>query len=135
MLFAGSFNFDLVQLYPEPAHAFLLWQTYLHRVDPLTKIIHTPSMQMEVAKAVQDLHSLNGETIALLFAIYTAAVTSLAEDECIRSFGQQKSILLPQYAAATQQALAAAGLMRNTSMLVLQAFAIHLVSLSFPQGY
>ncbi|KAH8157930.1 hypothetical protein CIB48_g10309 [Xylaria polymorpha] len=34
---------------PSPAHAFRLWQTFLEKVNPLTKVIHVPSVQPNFA--------------------------------------------------------------------------------------
>ncbi len=38
-------------LWPDPAQVFRLWQIYLDKVNPLTKIIHVPTLQPYLASA------------------------------------------------------------------------------------
>src|SRR5688572_4946521 len=56
-------------LWPEAAHIFRLWQIYLDRVNPLTKIIHVPSLQPYVAEAASGTQNVPKNFEALLFSI------------------------------------------------------------------
>lgn len=63
-----------------------------------------------------------------MFAIYAAAVMSLKDDECKRTLGEPRETLLPRYNSATKTALSRAKFMGTNSIVVLQAFVLHLFS-------
>ncbi|CAK7218404.1 hypothetical protein SCUCBS95973_003472 [Sporothrix curviconia] len=119
---------DLSRAHPQPVRAFMLWQTYLLSVNPLSKVIWAPQVQDLVIQATSSYGSLSAANVALLFSIYAAAVSSLPEEECLSKLGEPKHPLLAKYLACAQQALAAAGFMRSTSLMLLQAFAIFLLA-------
>ena len=64
---------------------------------------------------------------ALMFAMYFAAITSLAPDECMIQFGENKEDLLKRYRFGTEQALVQAELLNSMEMVTLQALVIYLV--------
>lgn len=107
--------------------AFMLWQTFLQNVNPLSKVIHAPLVQPQVIEASKDFDSLPRPATALLFAIYAAAVLSLKEEECQAQLNASKSVLLSRYFSACQQALAAASFMKSRNIVTLQAYVIFLV--------
>ncbi|CAK7198156.1 hypothetical protein SEUCBS139899_000814 [Sporothrix eucalyptigena] len=119
---------DLKSLHPQPVHTFILWQTYLLSVNPLSKVIWAPQVQELVIQATSGYDSLSSANVALLFSIYAAAVSSLSDDECQAKLGEPKQPLLAKYLACAQQALAAAGFLRSTSLVLLQSFAIFLLA-------
>lgn len=116
--------------HPPPHLAFTLWQTYLRNVNPITKVIHAPSVQELVVEAIRDPDSVSRNTTALLLSIYAAAVMSMTTADCLLKLGEPRHIMLTRYAANALQALAAGGLIRSTSFVLLQAYTIYLVSLS-----
>lgn len=67
----------------------------------------------------------------LLFAIYTAAITSMDEKSCQEVMGESKNTLLTRYITATQHALIKAGFLNSLDLVVLQAFVLYLVSHCF----
>lgn len=119
---------DLAQLYPLANHAFILWQKFLENVNPLSKVIHAPSVQPEVIKANTDPSSSSFTSLALLFSIYAAAIMSLTKVDVECLFGQSKEALQHTYTSGAQQALSSAGFMKAANMTLLQAFTIYLVS-------
>lgn len=106
-----------------------LWQTFIENVNPLTKLVHVPSLQLAIDKAVIDIKLMPRGFEALMFAIYSMAVLSLTEDECNEVLGESRAILLPRYVSATKQALLRAEFMSSTSTVVLQAFILHILSI------
>ena len=64
-----------------------------------------------------------------MFAIYSMAVLSLTEDVCKEILGETRAILLPRYVAATKEALSRARFMSSTSIVVLQALVLHILSI------
>lgn len=107
--------------------AFMLWQTFLQNVNPLSKVIHAPLVQPIVIEASKDFDTVPKPSIALLFAIYAAAVMSLKDEDCQSQLNAPKTLLLTRYFSACQQALAAASFMNSRNLVTLQAFVIFLV--------
>lgn len=105
-----------------------LWHVFLENVDPLTKVIHGPSLQSEIQNAIFDLSSVSKSLEALLFAIYSAAVVSLRDHDCERRFGKSRKTLLSRYRVATKVALSRAKFMGSANLVALQALLIHLLS-------
>lgn len=113
-----------------PSNVILeLWNIFTDNVDPLTKIIHVPTMRPAMEKVASGAESIPRSLEALMFAIYSAAVMSLDDVECRRRFGISHRPLLSHYIAATQTTLARARFMGTTSLVVLQALVIHLLSI------
>jgi hypothetical protein len=63
-----------------------------------------------------------------MFAIYSAAIMSLNDDECKHRFCKPRKILLSRYIIATKAALLRARFMETTSLVVLQTLVLHLLS-------
>ena len=106
-----------------------LWQTFIQNVNPLSKLVHVPTLQPAIEKATTNLDHVPRGFEALMFAIYSVAVLSLKEDECEDLLGEARSILLHRYVAATKAALSRARFMSSTSIVVLQALMLHLLSI------
>jgi hypothetical protein len=64
-----------------------------------------------------------------MFAIYSMAVVSLTNDECEDMLGEAKTPMHRRYVAATKTALTRAKFMSTTSITVLQAFLLHVLSI------
>ncbi|KFX98983.1 hypothetical protein V490_02004 [Pseudogymnoascus sp. VKM F-3557] len=106
-----------------------LWQTFIDNVNPLIKVVHIPSLQIAMDKAISNIENIPRGFEALMFAIYHIAVISLTDDECNEIMGETRAILLRRYMAATKAALSRAKFMSTSSIVVLQAMAIHLTSI------
>lgn len=105
-----------------------LWQIFIENVDPLTKIVHVPTVHPAIQKAASNTESIPRSFEALMFAIYGAAVMSLKDDECKQRLGEPRKLLLSRYIAATKVALSRAKFMGTISLVVLQALVLHLLS-------
>ncbi|KJK66797.1 specific transcription factor domain protein [Aspergillus parasiticus SU-1] len=128
LLFGPASTPNLSGLHPNPVHIFKLWQTFLENVNPLTKIIHVPTLQQRILNASGNLNSMPSELEALMFAIYCAAIRSLSDEEVLQGFGKSRTTLLGQYQQAAQSALVKAGLLKTSNMVILQAFVIFILS-------
>lgn len=115
--------------HPTPELINRLWKTFCENVHPLTKVIHAPSLQLAIERAAINLERIPRGFEALMFAIYSMAVVSLTGDECKDMLGQSRGVLLPRYVSATKAALSRARFMSTTSLVVLQAFVLHLFSI------
>lgn len=119
---------DLRSQHPEPMQAFRLWQAFLDNVNPLTKVIHAPTMQQHLLEATGNPDDMSKATESLLFAIYSCAVYSMSNSECEKVTGEAKSVVLTRYQCAARQALISAGLLKTSNIMVLQAYTLFLVS-------
>jgi hypothetical protein len=123
-----SLESDVRPEHPLPESILQLWQVFVDNVDPLTKALHVPTIRLGVQRAASNTESLPPSFEALMFAIYSAAVTSLKDDECKKRFGEGRHILLRRYLTATKVALSRAKFMGTNSLIVLQALVLYLIS-------
>ncbi|KAI3323300.1 hypothetical protein HD806DRAFT_498754 [Xylariaceae sp. AK1471] len=115
---------------PSAAQAFRLWQTFLERVNPLTKVIHVPSLQPKLVEATTDPTSIPKNVEALLFSIYVMAVVSLSERECQQQLGCTKDEAYQRFSTGCRIALMRIGIMKTYDLVVLQALVLYLFSLA-----
>ncbi|KAK7517375.1 fungal-specific transcription factor domain-containing protein [Phyllosticta citriasiana] len=120
---------DLRNFHPQSHHIFTLWQAYLDNVNPLVKLLHAPTVQRQVLKAVSNLEAIDAETELLMFSIYLMAVVSMTSDECQSTLGENKPHLLTKFQYATKVALHRAGFLRSSDLVVLQAFILFLLAM------
>ncbi|KAI9762328.1 MAG: hypothetical protein M4579_000477 [Chaenotheca gracillima] len=114
--------------HPSPERIDQLWQLFIENVDPLTKVVHVPTVGPAIRKAASNIKMIPRSFEALMFAIYGAAVMSLNDDDCKQRFGEARQILLSRYISATKAALSRAKFMGTISLVVLQALVLHLIS-------
>ena len=69
---------------------------------------------------------------ALLFSIYSLAITSMSDAHCKDVFGDERSFLIAKYQFGAQQALLNAEFLRPSTLAVLQALFLYLVSIYSP---
>lgn len=119
---------NLRDLHPSTVHIFRLWQRFLESVNPLIRIFHAPTVQQQVLDATADLDNVSKGVEALMFGIYTMAIASFPEFECVPIFGDTKETLLKRYQSGSQLALQRAGLLRSSDLTILQAYVLYLVS-------
>ncbi|KAK3297331.1 fungal-specific transcription factor domain-containing protein [Chaetomium fimeti] len=130
MLLGGdSPEVDLANLWPSPAQILPLWQVYLDRVNPLTKIIHVPSVQPYMAAVITDSKALPRNVEALLFSIFVMAVVAMTPDECKALLGIAREEALQRYSSGVRLTLVRVGFLRSHDMIILQALVIYLISL------
>ncbi|OJJ45117.1 hypothetical protein ASPZODRAFT_677832 [Penicilliopsis zonata CBS 506.65] len=118
---------SLLERHPQPRHIFALWQAFAENVCPLAKIVHTPTLQQQIFETSWRLETATRPLEALLFAIYALAITSTNTGDCIRLFGETRSVLLHRYRSAAAEALIAADLHATRDLQVLQAFVLFLL--------
>ena len=114
-------------LHPIPEQVFTLWQIFLDNVNPLSKIVHVPSLQPMVIEASSHLDTLPKNFEALIFSIYSMAVLSIPGEDCEAMLGEPKPVLLNRYRTGTKRALARAKFLGTSDFMVLQAFVLHLL--------
>ncbi|KAJ5111012.1 hypothetical protein N7532_001547 [Penicillium argentinense] len=129
MLLCAGTKQSLSELHPNSLHIFKLWQTFLENVNPLTKILHAPTVQPKILEAMSDLPKASRELEALLFSIYCISLVSLQATEVEKSFGEGKRKLLSRCRRGAQNAFRNVSLLRTSNTMVLQAFMLYLLSM------
>ncbi|KAK7887394.1 hypothetical protein LTR67_009814 [Exophiala xenobiotica] len=119
----------VAQLHPPPDHIFKLWQSFLDSINPLTKVVHQPSLEERIVQATSDLDNVPRNLEVLMFSIYSAAVYAMDDDECIIKFGEPRKTLLARYRHATRKSLARARFMGTSDLQVLAAFVLYLLTM------
>ncbi|KFY07248.1 hypothetical protein V492_07319 [Pseudogymnoascus sp. VKM F-4246] len=127
----GVFSFnhsasETVSLFPSPTQTQICWRAFLENVDQLAKVLHTPSAQRILRKAVNNPASLNNGQRALLFAIYFSSASSMSAGDAEDCFRMDKTTTLAIYCAATEQALTAADFLVTDDLITFQAFILFL---------
>ncbi|KAI0390916.1 fungal-specific transcription factor domain-containing protein [Xylariaceae sp. FL0594] len=125
----GALALDLQQLQPDYASAFKLWQVFRERVNPLTKIVHIPSLESYVAEAATDMDTVPMPFQALIFSIYAMAVVSLTEPEVVSLIGITRADALSRFGRATKHALTRAGYLETYDMTILQALLFYTLAM------
>jgi hypothetical protein len=106
-----------------------LFEIFVENVDPLSKVVHVPTLRPAFQKAATDTSKdLPRGFEALMFALYSTAIMSLGDDECHQRFSESHKILLTRYTRATEAALSRAKFMGTTSLTVLQALVLHILA-------
>ncbi|KAL8746716.1 MAG: hypothetical protein Q9190_001309 [Brigantiaea leucoxantha] len=118
---------DLYRFHPPANHVMTYWEIYKENVDPLIKILHRIETEKVMIEAAKDLEHISKPTEVMMFSIYFAAVTSLSEDECLNITGTDKDTALKNYRFAFEQAMARAGFLGTTELVVVQSFVIFLI--------
>ena len=93
----------------------------------MIKLVHVPSLQPLIQKAISNVGHIPRGLEALMFAIYSIAVRSLTDNECQETLAEARATLLSRYVTATKVALLRARFMSSTSIVVLQALILHIL--------
>jgi hypothetical protein len=104
-----------------------LWQTFVHNIDPLVKVLHIPTAEVDIFTAINEPRAVSKDIIALLHAVYFAAVTSMDAEDVFKMLGMSSMSALEKVRNQFHKALAEADALENPTVTLLQALAIYLV--------
>jgi hypothetical protein len=102
--------------------ASALLEVFLQNVNPLTNLVHVPTLRADFQSHVHRMSPL-------VFAIFYAAVNSLRPSMVQEKFGTPKEFLLEKYEEGLEIALNRDDYLRTAETEVLVAFVLWLVSL------
>ncbi|KAH8685058.1 fungal-specific transcription factor domain-containing protein [Ilyonectria robusta] len=115
--------------WPNPALVFRLWQLFLDRVNPLTKVIHVPSFQPYVAQATSGPQQLPENITTLMLAIFLMAAVSLSDGECEGILGDSRELVINRFSSAVRRSLQRLGILQRIDLVVLQTLVLYMISL------
>ncbi|KAF2237244.1 hypothetical protein EV356DRAFT_511953 [Viridothelium virens] len=125
----SSSNINMFPLHP-PFHTVKVYiQLFKENVDPVVKLLHMPTAEPLLLAHAEKLDKLPKGLEVLFFAIYYCVITSLSPEQCMETFGEERSVLLGRYQFGVQQALARANFLITEEMVVLQGFVLFLLCL------
>ncbi|KAK6501008.1 hypothetical protein TWF506_003764 [Arthrobotrys conoides] len=131
IFFFGPVNskVDISGFHPSAAHCLILWNCFLENINPLTHVIHYPSLAVKVMEYKDKPHTMPRNLEALMLSIYALTVSSLDSRQCLNLFQETRNDLLVRYRFAAQHALKNAGTLKTTDLIVLQALVFFLLDL------
>ncbi|KAJ3495795.1 hypothetical protein NLG97_g3137 [Lecanicillium saksenae] len=115
--------------HPPETHIMLFWHVFKENVEPMAKVLHSPTMANLVERALWHRHTLSTAEHALLFAIYYVATAAMGEEMIIREFSVSKASLLSRMRVLVEQALVAAKFATTVDVTVLQAAMLFILVL------
>ena len=128
MLFGPIDTRDPVDSFPRKDHVMILWKFFLTNVDPLTKMIHPPTVEKLVAQACHNIQSISKAHLALVFSLLLCSAESISESECRTLLGYDRKSVVKELRCATQRCLRKCGILRTHDIAALTAFVYYLVS-------
>lgn len=129
ILFGLTSSVDVLSFYPRLDHIMALWQAYKENVDPLTKVIHRPTIDKLMILSCQNIHAISKANITLLFAIHHIAVESLSDEQVTAITGESKATIFNRMGHATQICLTKCGVLRSSDLTVLVAMVLYVQAL------
>ncbi|GAB1198345.1 hypothetical protein APSETT444_007664 [Aspergillus pseudonomiae] len=93
-------------------------------------ILHLASTSIMLAEAARGPGHASESATVLLFAVLTAAVMSMTEEECVQTFAMEQSILRSRYRSGCELALARVEFLISCNFAVLQAYTVYLSAVS-----
>jgi hypothetical protein len=129
ILFHGRLTADVASLYPPPAAVMTFWTAFCQNVDPLTKIVHIPTLQTLVEVSCHNVRSLSRYNLTLLFSIHLISVESMTDEQCRAATGESKRTLFKRLLAATQQCFVRGCLLRTGDLTMLTALLFYLLAI------
>ena len=77
----NSTDVELKKLHPPRFQIPFYWQTFQLRVNPVTKLVHVPTMDKVITEVQSNLDSLSASTEALMFSIYYATIIAMPPED------------------------------------------------------
>ncbi|KAL4755054.1 hypothetical protein BDW72DRAFT_164968 [Aspergillus terricola var. indicus] len=120
---------SLIEQHPNYEQATKLWIVYVQNVEPLCKVLHVPTVAKMVNTVSRQPAMASKSDECLLFVIYYFAVFSMSDAECLQEVKTPRARLMSRFRTAFYQALVNASWLKTTSMSVLQAYTLFLISM------
>ncbi|XEV03143.1 hypothetical protein FSHL1_008430 [Fusarium sambucinum] len=129
LLLAAASSSNLGDHLPLPFQILRLWQVFLNRVNPLSKMIHGPSTEQLIISAMTNPEDMPHKSRALLFSICLVSVVSLSKEEAKSMLDLHKNEAIRRFTDGLKTALNRVNYLRNYDMPILQALVLYLISL------
>lgn len=121
-----TFPLDLAALHPRPNHICKYYCVFLRSIDPLIKVLHRPTTELLLQRAVSDPASLKHNESAVLLTLYLSALSAMSAADAEASSGLSRSTALATFKGAAEHALMRANFLAAADLTTLQAFVLYL---------
>ncbi|KIW32936.1 uncharacterized protein PV07_04447 [Cladophialophora immunda] len=111
-----------------PESDFLI-QTFLDKVDPFVKILHKPTLQLELNHFRRSVCARSTEFECRLFTIYSLALLSMCSTLVEYRLHESKKVLLSRFRSYVEQVLSRVNLTTSHSLSTLQTFLLYITLL------
>jgi hypothetical protein len=119
---------DLSAMHPTTEESNTLIKLFFKSVNPFIRVLHQGLFGRELEQYRRGVFFLPREFEALLFSIYTLAVSSLRPEIVEKALLTQKNVLLGRFQHAAQVALSSVNFYKTDKILTLQALLHYVVS-------
>ena len=126
-LLGGLSSVEAEESLPLPSQIFRLWQIFLERVNPLTKVVHTPTLQPFIVDAAASHETMPYNYQALVTTIYLAATVALNREEASSILNMDRDAAIARFTRGVKSALIKAKFMENYDMVIMQALILYSV--------
>ncbi|OCT50974.1 hypothetical protein CLCR_08109 [Cladophialophora carrionii] len=106
-----------------------LVQTFVEKVDPFVKILHKPTLLLELNHFRRGILANSAEFQVRLFAVYALALLPLCSTMVEYRFHELKKVLLSRYRSHVEQGLSQLNLTTTQSVSTLQTFLLYITFL------
>lgn len=120
-------SYPTAHLWPTSAHVFRLWQIYIDRVNPLSKVIHVPSLQPYLVEACVGMERIPQNIQGLLFAIFTMAIIAMRGEETQEYLGMPRDQAFTRFSSGTRRTLRNQNFFCKNDLVIIQTLAIYTV--------
>jgi hypothetical protein len=100
---------------------------FVEKVDPLVKILHKPTLLLELNHFRRGILANPAEFQVRLFAIYALALLPICSTLVEYRFHELKKVLLSRYRSYVEQGLSQLNLTTTQSLSTLQTFLLYIV--------
>ncbi|KAB5583439.1 fungal-specific transcription factor [Coniochaeta sp. 2T2.1] len=115
-----------LDMHPSKWQAMQLWQVFVSYVDMMNKVLHIPTTEIVVFKAIDDPSSAPADVNCLLFSVYFSAVTAMEDDAVVALLGQSKRRALSNFRRGLEVSLVQADFLEAPTLTSLQSMGIFL---------
>lgn len=122
-------SYPTAHLWPISAHVFRLWQIYIDRVNPLSKVIHVPSLQPYLVEACVGMENIPQNIQGLLFAIFTMAIIAMREEETQEYLGMPRDQAFNRFSSGTRRTLRNQDFACKNDLVIIQTLAVYTVGI------
>lgn len=114
------------QLQPPLDQMLQLWNVFINKVNPVTRLIHHPSLEARIFGAQDGTNSMDTPMRTLIYSICYAAVVNTPASDAQVCFGENKEVLSDRFQTAIEKSLAVSH--STNDFVTLQALVLYLVS-------
>ncbi|OAP59884.1 hypothetical protein AYL99_04886 [Fonsecaea erecta] len=115
--------------HPSMTDSDFLIHTFLDKVDPFVKVLHKPTLQLELNHFRRGVSANPAELECRLFVIYSLALLSMCPALVEYRFHESKKVLLSRFRSHVEHGLSQVNLTTSHSLFTLQTFLLYITLL------